>query len=59
MLPQGPPVSQAPPPPKKKHSVPTVFIVLRILAVLGIGGGQWFDNPDADWLDQAGGLVHV
>ena len=22
-------------------------------------GGQWFDDPDADWLDQEGGLVRV
>ena len=22
-------------------------------------GGRWFDDPDADWLDQEGGLVRV
>lgn len=36
--PQGPPVYQAPPPPKKKHTARNVFIVIAVLAVLGIGG---------------------
>lgn len=36
--PQQPPPGQYGPPPKKKHTARNVFLVLGLLAVLGIGG---------------------
>lgn len=56
---QPPPGWQPPPPPKKKHTVRNVFLVIGILAVLGIGGCVAIVGSIGNQIDKQTNEVHA